>query len=111
MWVLSKSHKKLSWPFYRWMSKSLEENIQAYRVRKGWDQSDTPKRLAKSIFVEAAELLECFKEEPLNTKEMAYELADVLMYAYALAKEFDLNVENLIYEKWEDLDTRYPDVD
>lgn len=111
MWGLLKSHKKLLWPFCRWMNKRLEDQIQAYRTRKGWDKTDTPKRLAKSIFVEAAELLECFKEDELDHQAMAYELADVLMYAYALAKDFDLDVEAIIKDKWKDLDLRYPDVD
>ena len=93
------------------MSKQLEANIHAYRKRKGWDKSDNPKLLAKSIFVEAAELLECFNKEVFDKQAMTYELADVLMYAYALAHEYDLDVEDTIYDKWKDLDLRYPDVD
>lgn len=112
MWVQLKFHKKLLWPFYRWMNKSdLILKIEAYRKKKGWNLSDTALNLSKSIFIEAAELLECFQSDSLNSEAIEAELADVLMYALALAIDLDCDIEELILKKWEDVDQRYPDVD
>lgn len=109
MW---KFHKKRLWPFYPWMNKdSLIAKIEAYRLKKGWDKTDTPHNLAKSIFVESAELLECFINELKTQEDIEYELADVLMYAISLANDLDLDIEEIIEKKWEDVDKRYKDVD
>lgn len=83
--------------------------IQAFRVRKGWDVSDTPHILAKSTFVEAGELLECFIQDKINEQDIESELADVLMYALSLAMDLDLDVKTIILNKLIDVDRRYDD--
>lgn len=90
--------------------KNLLEQLVAYRTQKGWDKSDNPHNLAKSTFVEAGELLECFLEEQIDLDHVEAELADVLMYALSLATELKLDVSNIITKKWQDVDSRYPDV-
>jgi len=85
------------------------EAIQAFRVRKGWDVSDTPHILAKSTFVEAGELLECFIQDEIKQADIESELADVLMYALSLAMDLDLDVKTIITKKLVDVDRRYPD--
>ena len=41
---------------------SIIKEIQELRKDCGWDKTDTPAILAKSVFAEAGELLECFVE-------------------------------------------------
>ncbi len=90
---------------------NLISKIEAYRKQKGWDKTDTPHNLVKSIVVESAELLECFMDETVNLDDVKSELADVLMYAISLANDLNVDIEDIIEEKWIDVDKRYKDVD
>lgn len=92
------------------MSKKIEDIIQQFRKERGWDQSDTLDILAKSIVVEAAELLECFQFEPdkYNRDHVASELADVLMYTISMCIDLDLDFRQIIVDKLEDVAKRYP---
>ncbi|MBE6114158.1 MAG: nucleotide pyrophosphohydrolase [Erysipelotrichaceae bacterium] len=90
----------------------LKNIIETFREERGWKASDTPAILAKSIIVEAAELLECyqFSEENVDLESVKSELADVLMYALSLAYDLDWNVTEIIEEKLVDVARRYPKV-
>ncbi|NTW90623.1 MAG: nucleotide pyrophosphohydrolase [Erysipelotrichaceae bacterium] len=85
------------------------ELIQAFRVKKGWDKTDTPNVLAKSISVESAELLECFLEEEFDIEHVKGELSDVLMIALTLAMDLNLDVKTLIQTKLLEVDKKYED--
>lgn len=87
----------------------LLDKIQALRIAKGWDRSDTPEILAKSILVEAAELLACFSEEDVNDSAVESELADVLMYALSLCRDLGLDPAQVVLGKFDDIHRRYPD--
>jgi NTP pyrophosphatase (non-canonical NTP hydrolase) len=87
----------------------LLDKIQDLRIRKGWDKTDTPEILAKSIVVEAAELLECYMNEEVDLDAVKSELADVLMYAMSLAKDLDLDPYEVVVSKFDDIHQRYPD--
>jgi NTP pyrophosphatase (non-canonical NTP hydrolase) len=87
----------------------LFELIQAFRIKKGWDQSDTPYRLSKSIVVEAVELLSCFDGEAFNQDELTAELADVLLNVLSLLKDLDLDAYTILTTKLRDVDLKYPD--
>ncbi len=69
------------------------------KQEKGWDKTDNPNILAKSIVVEANELLECFLTEEYNLSDISSELADVFMYAFSLADELKLDVDTIIKNK------------
>lgn len=90
----------------------LKNIIETFREERGWKKSDTPAILAKSIIVEAAELLECyqFSEENVDVEHVKSELADVLMYALSLAYDMDWDVTEIIKEKLVDVAARYPKV-
>ena len=65
--------------------------------------------LAKSISIEAAELLECYQwNEDADRDEVAGELADVLTYALLLADRLDLNPEQIVRDKLERTRQKYP---
>jgi NTP pyrophosphatase (non-canonical NTP hydrolase) len=87
----------------------LLDKIQALRVAKGWDQSDTPEILAKSVVVEAAELLACYTSESVDLAAVESELADVLMYALSFCRDLGLDPEEVVLGKFDDINRRYPD--
>lgn len=90
----------------------LQELIERFRKERGWDQTDTPSILVKSIFVEASELLECdqFAEETTDLEALKSELADVLMYSLSLCYDLKLDPYAIIAEKLVDVAKRYPKV-
>lgn len=89
--------------------KELLDKIQELRIQKGWDKTDTPEILAKSIVVEAAELLECYMNDQVDLAAVKSELADVLMYALSLARDLDLDPYEVVVSKFDDIHSRYPD--
>ena len=92
------------------MKKILQEIIE-FRDKRGWKDHDTPQALAKSIIIEAAELLENYQwedSEP-NMENVKEELADVLIYSLAMASDLGLNPEEIIREKLIKNKVKYPD--
>lgn len=87
------------------MNQDIIEKIIQFRDERNWDQFHTPKDLAISISLEAAELLEIFqwsgsdlemKEKLENMKE---ELADVMIYSILLSEKLGLDISEIIEEK------------
>ncbi|KAF0222797.1 MAG: MazG nucleotide pyrophosphohydrolase domain protein [Erysipelotrichaceae bacterium] len=87
----------------------LLDKIQALRIVKGWDKTDTPEILAKSIVVEAAELLACYTNDEHDLSAIKSELADVLMYVLSLCRDLDLDPAEVVLSKFDDIHKRYPD--
>jgi dCTP diphosphatase len=89
-----------------------DEVLRALRElvsERNWKQFHTPENLAKSISIEAAELLELFQwAEPSDFSEVQNELADVITYCLLLADKYDLNVEKIVLEKLEKTKAKYP---
>lgn len=76
---------------------------------RDWKQFHTPENLAKSISIEAAELLECFQwQDTADNVLIQDELADVLIYCYLLANSLGLSPSSLILAKLEKTKTKYP---
>lgn len=85
------------------------QNLREFVRERNWGQFHTPENLAKSISIEAAELLECFQwGAPSNSEDIRLELADVLTYAYLLADRLDENPADLIQEKLAITRSKYP---
>ena len=58
--------------------KELQEKIEKFNEERDWDQFHSPVNLAKSISIEAGELLECFQwNDEYDLEEVKEELADV----------------------------------
>ena len=91
----------------------LCQRIQKMRIDKGWDKTDTDPILAKSIVIEAAELLECYQwdEEHVDKEAVKSELADVLMYTISLCMDNGWDYKQVVYDKFDDVNRRYPDKD
>ncbi|OQX93643.1 MAG: nucleotide pyrophosphohydrolase [Tenericutes bacterium 4572_104] len=93
------------------MKKILKEIIE-FRDKRGWKKHDTPQSLAKSIIIEAAELLENYQwedSEP-NLENVKEELADVLIYSLAMVSDLNLDPETIIKEKLEKNKIKYPEI-
>ena len=97
--------------------KSLEElnhDITTFRDKRNWKQFHTPKNLAISISIEAAELLEIFQwteaDMNLDTKRerIEEELADVLIYCGLMADVMGMNVDEIITRKLQINEMKYP---
>lgn len=77
------------------------------RARYGWQKSDTPLILAKSVFVEAGELLAAVSKPDADQGEIMDEVADVLMYAITLCSDAGLDYRNVIEQKIEKVHQKY----
>lgn len=88
----------------------IVKSIIDFRNERGWEKNDKPENLAKSIIIEAAELLENYQWGPdhadiVNVKE---ELADVIIYAIAMAYDLGFDIEEMIDEKLRKNAVKYP---
>lgn len=91
------------------MDKLMQE-IKEFNEERNWDQFHTPENLAKSISIEAAELLECFQwnSENYNKEEVCEELADVFTYCIQMAMKLNVDPEEIILKKLEKTKKKYP---
>lgn len=88
---------------------SVRDEIRAYVAERDWAQFHTPENLAKSISIEAAELLECFQWAPdADLDALRGELADVLIYCLLLADRTGLDPAEIILEKIDVTRRKYP---
>ena len=96
------------------MSKTLAElttDMHAFVAAKGWyapesQRQQTPRNIATSLAIEAAEVLEVFQwgEQPESPADLAGELADVALYLLQLASVTGIDLEQAIAAK---LDVNY----
>jgi NTP pyrophosphatase (non-canonical NTP hydrolase) len=87
----------------------LKEQIKKFNEERDWDQFHSPENLAKSISIEAGELLECFQwTSNCDEEEVCSELADVINYCILLADKLDVEVEEIVLKKLEETGKRYP---
>ncbi len=83
--------------------------ILEFRNQRDWKQFHTTENLAKSISIEAAELLEHFQwGDPIDEDQLKDELADVLIYSFLLAESIDADIEKIILDKIERNKSRFP---
>lgn len=88
--------------------RKLTDKMNAFVTSKGWynpgsPRPQTPRNLAVSLNLEAAEVLEHFQwnEEVKNRDEFASELADVALYLLQLASVSGIDLEQAILKKLE----------
>lgn len=87
----------------------LRKEIIKFQTERDWKQFHTPENLAKSISIEAAELLEHFQwNKEYDVGEVADELADVLNYCILMADALDLDVKEIVLNKMKKTAKKYP---
>lgn len=89
---------------------ALTKEIVKFTKERDWDQFHQPENLAKSIVIEAAELLECFQwsDENYDIEHVKEELADVFNYAIQMAYALNLDIKDIIEKKMEKNALKYP---
>lgn len=90
------------------MDELISELIK-FQKDRDWRKFHTPENLAKSISIEAAELLEHFQwGKVYDSSEVADELADVLIYCIYMADVMDFDIKEIILNKMEKNRVKYP---
>lgn len=91
--------------------KELTDEMHRFVRAKGWYRTDSPRpqsprNLAISLSLEAAEVLEAFQwgEEAFDPDLLASELADVALYLLQIASITGIDLERAILDK---LDVNY----
>ena len=80
-----------------------------FQAERDWKKFHTPENLAKSISIEAAELLEHFQwGKEYDLEEVSEELADVLIYCIYMVDALDLDIREIILNKMEKNAIKYP---
>ena len=87
----------------------IKSEIIKFQKERDWKKFHTPENLAKSISIEAAELLEHFQwGKEYEVDEVAEELADVLIYSLYMVDALDLDVKEIILDKMKKNAMKYP---
>jgi dCTP diphosphatase len=90
-------------------SDSPLDAIRTFVAEREWQRFHSAENLAKSVAIEAAELLECFQWSPDGDPERVRdELADVLTYCLLLADRLGLDPDRIVLEKLERTRVKYP---
>ena len=84
--------------------------IRKFTEDRDWDQFHSPENLAKSIVIEAAELLECFQwsDEEYDLQHVKEELADVIVYSQNLLDKLGLDADEIVNMKMTMNEAKYP---
>lgn len=99
------------------MFPALVEQILRFRRERDWEQFHSPRTLASSISIEAAELLEVFqwaKDADLSmvteTKrhQIEQEIADIAIYLLLFVHDVGIDLEQAIARKLEQNALKYP---
>ena len=92
------------------MKEKTIERSRKFTEDRDWDQFHSPANLAKSIVIEAAELLECFQwnETEYDLQHIKEELADVLVYSQNLLDKLELDADEIVNMKMEQNEAKYP---
>ena len=83
--------------------------IDIFNKERDWDQFHSLENLAKSISIEAGELLECFQwNNKYNKEEVCEELADVFTYCLMMADKLGVDPKDIILKKLDKTRKKYP---
>lgn len=87
----------------------LMKEIKQFNEERDWDKFHSPENLAKSISIEAAELLECFQwNNDYDKEEVCEELADVFTYCIQMAMKLGVDPKEIILKKLGKTRKKYP---
>ena len=92
------------------MKQETIDRIRKFTEDRDWDQFHSPANLAKSIVIEAAELLECFQwnDEEYDLQHIKEELADVMVYSQNLLDKHGLDADEIVNMKMTQNEAKYP---
>ena len=92
------------------MKKETIDRIRKFTDDRDWNQFHSPGNLAKSISIEASELLECFQWDDKNfdIEHVKEELADVLVYCRNMLDVLELDEDEIVNSKMDKNEAKYP---
>ena len=91
------------------MNPNLIKKILKFRDERDWKKFHTPENLAKSIAIEAGELLECYQWDDVAMQgEVDEELADIIIYSILMAESLNVDIEDIILKKLAKNIKKYP---
>ena len=92
------------------MRQDTINRIRKFTEDRDWDQFHTPANLAKSIAIEASELLECFQwsDTEYDIVHVSEALADVLVYCRNMLDKLGLDEDEIVNRKMEQNEAKYP---
>ena len=87
----------------------LKQRIDKFNKDRDWDQFHSPVNLAKSISIEAAELLECYQwNDNADVEAVKEELADVMNYCIQLSMVLGVDIIDIMNKKMDKTEKKYP---
>ena len=92
------------------MREETIKRILQFTVDRDWDQFHSPANLAKSISIEANELLECFQwsDTGYDINEVKEELADVIVYCIDMLDKLNLDADEIVNAKMDKNEATVP---
>ncbi|WP_411721161.1 nucleotide pyrophosphohydrolase [Mycetocola sp.] len=91
------------------VDKSVRDEIASFMAERDWAQFHSAENLAKSIVIEAGELLECFQwNADADAARVREELADVLTYCMLLADRIGADPDQIVLDKLATTREKYP---
>ena len=92
------------------MKQETIDRIRRFTTDRDWDQFHSPANLAKSISIEANELLECFQwsDTDYDLEHVKEELADVIVYCQDMLDKLGLDVDEIVMSKMTKNEAKYP---
>lgn len=88
----------------------LIKELEKFRDKRNWKQFHTPENLAKSISIEASELLENFQwgSENIDMANAKEEVADIFSYLLLFCGSLDIDLIEATKSKIELNNKKYP---
>ena len=88
----------------------IKQRIDKFVTDRDWRKFHTPSNLAKSISIEASELLECFQwsDTDYDLEHVKEELADVLNYCIQMSQVLNLDIVDILNDKMDKTEKKYP---
>ena len=92
------------------MTEQTIQRIRQFTDDRDWDQFHSPANLAKSISIEANELLECFQwsDTDYDVEHVKEELADVIVYCRNMLDKLGLDEDDIVNAKMAKNEAKYP---
>lgn len=87
----------------------IRDILREFAKERDWEQFHTPENLAKSVVIEAGELLECFQWDNTYDKDaLSDEIADVMNYCIMLADKTGIDMKENLLRKIKQNGEKYP---
>lgn len=92
------------------MTQETIDRIRKMTIDRDWEQFHSPANLAKSISIEANELLECFQwsDDDYDINHVKEELADVIVYCRNMLDKLGLDEDEIVNAKMDKNEAKYP---